>query len=57
MKIYFPGLNVKDLKRPSGEVDILIGENRCGLHPTDWIVNGDLKINVRFRLCNDWCSS
>ena len=26
--------------RPSGEVDILIGENRCGLHPTDWIVNG-----------------
>ena len=30
--------------RPSGEVDILIGENVCGLHPTDWLVNGNLKI-------------
>jgi hypothetical protein len=30
--------------RPSGEVDILIGENVCGLHPSDWVVNGNLKI-------------
>ena len=32
--------------RPSGEAYILIGENVCGLHPTDWIVNGNLKIKL-----------
>ena len=30
--------------RPSGEIDVLIGQNACGLHPTDLELRGNLKV-------------
>ena len=30
--------------RPSGEIDILLGENYSGIHPTDWVVQENLRI-------------
>ena len=30
--------------RPAGEIDLLLGENVSGLHPTDWVVKGNLRI-------------
>ena len=30
--------------RPSGEIDMLLGENYSGIHPTDWVVQGNLRI-------------
>ena len=32
------------LDRPLGEIDLLVGQNACGLHPTDLVIKGNLKI-------------
>ena len=33
-----------EIEQPSGEIELLIGMNACGLHPTDKEVSGNLKV-------------
>ena len=52
-------LNVKDLfgvdvqsiwdridNRPCGDIDVLLGENVSGLHPNDWVIQGNLRVKT-----------